>query len=183
MQNDENTNALEVETKDEIAESVEDTETDAAGEESQGDESSDSKKGLTLEERVAKAEAEAAKFRRLFNKSQKPKPGNTEVKAEAKPQSPQASVEETVLRANGMPEELLKTLKKVAAVNGTGLLDAQKDDLFVAAKSKFDREEREKKSSVGASRGSGRSVQKPGLSTPGLSKEDHEALWREAVGR
>lgn len=177
MQNDENTNAIEVETKDDVAAEVEDTEADSAADESQSDEADDTKdEGSEL----AKAKAEAAKYRRLFEKTQKQKPANAD-KADEKPQKPSApDVEEVVLKANGMPDALLKTLKKVAALNGTSLLDAQNDELFIAAKSKHEREEKERKASMGASRGSGRTAPKTDFNTPGLTEEQHRALWERS---
>ena len=124
---------------------------------------------------LAKAQAEAAKYRRLFEKTQKAKPEQT------KPQATPLNIEETVLLANGMEETLLETLKKVAAVNGTSLIKAQNDPIFVAVKEKFEREKKSSNASLGASRGSGSVKAQKSLSTPGLSREEHMKLAQEAI--
>ena len=186
MQNDENTNDLEVETKDE--ETVEDTVVDAEDKsedsQSETDDTSEEQE-LTTEQELAKARAEAAKYKRLLQKEQKKaKPDANQSKSSEARQngSPSTSVEEVVLKANGMSDELLKTLKKIAAVTGTSLLDAQKDELFVAAKEKFEKEEKSKRSSMGASKGSAKSTEKPSFTKPGLSDEEHKKLWEQTVG-
>lgn len=129
----------------------------------------------TEEDALAKAQAEAAKYRRLFEKTQKVKPEQT------KPQATPLNVEETVLLANGMDETLMEQLKKVAAINGTSLLKAQNDPIFVAVKEKFEREKKSSNASLGASRGSGSAKVKKDLSTPGLSREEHMKLAQEAI--
>lgn len=129
----------------------------------------------TEEDALAKAQAEAAKYRRLFEKSQK-KPAE-----QTKPQATPANVEEVVLLANGMDESLMEQLKKVAAVNGTSLLKAQNDPIFVAVKEKFEREKKSSSASLGASRGSGGAKVQKSLSTPGLSREEHMRLAKEAI--
>ena len=129
----------------------------------------------TEEDALAKAQAEAAKYRRLFEKTQKAKPVQTQTQATP------LNVEETVLLATGMEESLLETLKKVAAVSGTSLIKAQNDPIFVAVKEKFEREKKSSSASLGASRGSGSVKAQKSLSTPGLSREEHMKLAREAI--
>lgn len=129
----------------------------------------------TEEDALAKAQAEAAKYRRLFEKSQK-KPAE-----QTKPQATPANVEEVVLLANGMDETLMEQLKKVAAINNSSLLKAQNDPIFVAVKEKFEREKKSSNASLGASRGSGSAKVKKDLSTPGLTREEHMKLAQEAI--
>lgn len=129
----------------------------------------------TEEDALAKAQAEAAKYRRLFEKSQK-KPVE-----QTKPQATPLNVEETVLLATGMNEELLESLKKVAQVTGTSLIKAQNDPIFVAVKEKFEREKKSSSASLGASRGSGAAKVQKGFNTPGLSREEHMKLALEAI--
>jgi hypothetical protein len=158
-----------------------DTENDTTveGENSSENDSDQDTTTLTVEERLAKAEAEAAKFRRLFEKSQK-KP--VVVTQTTETQTPAAvDVEETVLKAQGMAPELLAQLKDVAALKKVSLIEAQKQPLFVAAKEEFEKAEKSKAASVGSSRGSGSKQVVKTLNTPGLSKEDHKALWRSRV--
>jgi 16S rRNA G1207 methylase RsmC len=123
----------------------------------------------TEEDALAKAQAEAAKYRRLFEKSQKPK-------EQTKPQATPANVEEVVLLANGMDEALLEQLKKVAAVNGTTLIKAQNDPIFVAVKEKFEREKKHEDASLPSTRGAGTVKVKKDFGTPGLSRDEHKKL-------
>lgn len=127
----------------------------------------------TEEDELAKAQAEAAKYRRLFEKAQN-KPAQT-------PATPQPNVEEVVLQANGMPDELLTQLKKVAAINGTNLIKAQNDPIFVAVKEKFEKEQKQKDASLPASRGSGTVKAQKSLATPGLSRDEHRKLSEDAL--
>lgn len=129
---------------------------------------------LTPEQQLAKATAEAAKYRRLYEKGKK---APVVVSAPATNSNPPAAdVDERILKAQGMSDELLTTLKKVASLNGTSLIDAQTDDLFVAAKEKFEKAQKSRAASMGASRGSGSPAPKKDLGTPGLSREEHKKL-------
>jgi hypothetical protein len=104
-------------------------------------------------------------------------------KPAAAPAAPQVGVEETVLLANGMPEELVKELKVVAKARGiNSLIKAQNDPIFVALKEKFEKEKKQKDASLPASRGSGAAAVPKTVSQPGLSREEHQRLAREALG-
>lgn len=94
------------------------------------------------------------------------------------PASP-VNVEEVVLQAQGMSEELLGELKAVAKVRGISLIKAQNDPIFVALKDNFEKDIKQKTASLGASRGSGSVKPKVTLSTPGLSREEHRRLASE----
>jgi hypothetical protein len=95
--------------------------------------------------------------------------------------SPQLSVEETVLLANGMPEELVTELKSVAKVRGiNSLLKAQSDPIFVAVKEKFEKDKKQKDASLSASRGSGGAQQAKTFSTPGLTREEHRKMVNDS---
>ena len=161
MQNDEETIVVQDEEQVDTVEVLEE------------DEASDAIE--TEEDALAKAQAEAAKYRRLFEKTQKAKPEQT------KPQATPLNVEETVLLATGMEESLLETLKKVAAVSGTSLIKAQNDPIFVAVKEKFERENKSSKASLGASRGAGTAKVQKSFATPGLSREEHMKLAQEVL--
>lgn len=120
-----------------------------------------------LFERAKKAEAELKAV-----KVSKP----AEVTVPASP----TNVEETVLLANGMSDELLGELKAVARARGiNSLIKAQTDPIFVAVKERFEKDQKQKDASLGASRGSGSVKPKRDFSTPGLSKEEHKALAKE----
>jgi DNA mismatch repair ATPase MutL len=163
MENEELTDDLEVETQDEAVE-------DDQGSENDGSQDTNT---LTESQELAKAKADAAKYRRLFEKSQK---GTAVAEPQTATPTQSVNVEEIVLKAQGMPDELLKKLKAVASLEGTSLIDAQTNDLFVAAKEKFEKDIRAQKATVGASRGSGAVPVKKTLATPNLTKEEHMRL-------
>lgn len=96
------------------------------------------------------------------------------------PASAQPNVEETVLLANGMSEDLMKELKAVAQARGiSSLIKAQNDPIFVAVKEKFEKDQRQKEASLPASRGSGSIKPKKSIDTPGLSREEHMAMAKQ----
>ncbi len=156
IQDDEVTHESEVE-EEEDAVVVEDTETEEE----------------TLEARLAKAEADANKYRRLYEKKAKPKEEAPEV---SKEQATPLNVEEAVLLANGMDERLLEKLKKVAIVNGTSLIKAKNDPLFVAVQEQFEKEQKKEQAQMPASRGAGAKKTVKTFNTPGLTREEHRAL-------
>jgi hypothetical protein len=101
---------------------------------------------------------------------------NTEVEATKPQTNSQPNVEETVLLANGMSEELLGELKAVAKVRGTSLLKAQADPLFIAAKDILERAQRSKEASLPGSRGSGSAKAEKNFGSPNLSREEHRQM-------
>lgn len=119
----------------------------------------------TAEAKLAKAQAEAAKYRRLLEKAQKPQA----------PQTP-TNVEETVLLANGMSEDLMEKLKAVAAVQKTSLIKAQNDPIFVAVKNQFEKEQKQQAASLPASRGAGAVRASKTFNSPGLSRDEHRKM-------
>lgn len=85
---------------------------------------------------------------------------------------------EAALRVTGMSKELIAQLKKVAAVTGKDLVDAQSDPLFVALKENLEKEQKRENASLPASRGAGTVKPKVSFSTPGLTREQHMELIR-----
>lgn len=170
MQNEENT----VETQDEI------TEGQSADQAVENDESSDTSEKtpeqVKLEAELAHAKAEAAKYRRLHEKSQK----QPEKKATVQPDI--VDIDERVLRANGMSNEVLNALKDVAKLRGLSLIDAQADPLFQAEKKRVEDEIRSKKAQLGVSRGGNKTVPKKEITTPGLSREEHMEMVKNLNG-
>lgn len=92
-------------------------------------------------------------------------------------------IDARVLRLQGMSEEMLTKLKTVAKATGKTLIEAQSDDIFIAIKEKVEAEEKAAKAKLGASKGSGTVKKGKDFSSPGLSDEEHKALWREKNGR
>lgn len=172
MENEQYTDELEVVTQDEQLEDVVEETTD------QGDTSDDDVDSEAAE--FAKARAEAAKYRRLYEKEIKHK-----TKPKAQSQAPQTasstSVEETVLLANGMPEELLEKLKKVAQVQEISLLKAKNDPIFLAVQESFEKAKRSEQASIGSSRSSGTVKPKKDFNTPGLSAQEHRELFNKTI--
>lgn len=92
------------------------------------------------------------------------------------------SIEETVLKAQGLEEDEIDMLKKVSAISGVSLIDAQKDTVFKLWKEKQEAEEKSKRASMGTSKGSSAKTQK-GFNTPGLSEAEFKEMWKQKMGR
>jgi hypothetical protein len=133
----------------------------------------------TEPDELAKAQAEANKWRRIAQKNMK--------KPEVKPTvtstpSPSVDVDERILKHDGMSDDLLKELKGIAQLRGVSLIDAQNDFLFVAAKEKFEKDAKVQQAQLGASRGSGMVKPKPSFITPNLSRDEHKEMVAKRLG-
>jgi hypothetical protein len=93
-----------------------------------------------------------------------------------------ASIEETVLKAQGLEEDEIDMLKKVSQISSVSLIDAQKDPVFKLWKEKQEAEEKSRKASMGASKGSSSKTQK-GFNTPGLSETEFKEMWKQKMGQ
>lgn len=126
-------------------------------------------------------EAEAKKWKAIAERTKKKK---TEARADlTTPDAPPTeSVDERILKSQGMSDQLLKELKRVARFNEVDLITAQNDPMFLAIKNKYEQEERDKAAALGASKGSGAGKSRKDFSTSGLSSEDHKALWKQKMG-
>lgn len=129
-------------------------------------------------------EAIVATNKKLFERAKK---AEAELKAlkgskpPAKSASPQLNVEETVLLANGMAEELLGELKAVAKARGiSSLIKAQADPIFVAVKERFEKDKKVKDASLPAARGAGSVKPKKDFLSPNLSREEHRKMVLES---
>lgn len=139
----------------------------------------------STEERFSALEKELAKQREIAD-NQRLRAEKAEAKAKAVPKPTETKqdlpdVDERILKANGMPDELLKELKVIAKARNISLIDAQNDNLFVLVKKNFEEETKLKEASLDASKGSGNARAKVTPSTPGLSREDHKRLYKEMV--
>lgn len=92
------------------------------------------------------------------------------------------SIEETVLKAQGLDEEEIDMLKKVSVLSGVSLIDAQKDTVFKLWKEKQEAEQKSKRASMGTSKGSSAKPVKS-FNTPGLSESEFKELWKQKMGR
>lgn len=93
------------------------------------------------------------------------------------------NIEETVLRAQGVAQDELDMLKKVSALNGISIIDAQNDEVFKLWKQKHEQDIKAEQAKLGASRGSGQRKPQKDFSTPGLSPEEHKAMWKQKQGQ
>lgn len=102
---------------------------------------------------------------------------------------PDELIEEKILKANGVDEDMLKEMKALKAVRSkekgkeVSLLEVQNDPIIKALKKERDDEEKAKKAKLPASRGSGSVKKERTISDSGLSDAEHKALWREMQGR
>lgn len=92
-------------------------------------------------------------------------------------------VEVRILKAQGLPQEEIDYLKKLAKVNDTSIIEAQSDELFVSFQNKRKEQEKSEQAKLGASRGSGGSKKEKTFNSQGLTEEEHKALWKQAQGR
>jgi hypothetical protein len=139
------------------------------------------------EEDIAAIKAKAEKMetfaRQAVARAKKAEEENKSLKKtplQPQPASP-TNVEETVLLANGMSEELLEELKAIAQVRKTSLIKAQADPIFVAIKEKIEKDKKQQEASLPASRGSGSAKPKKDFKTVGLTRDDHMALFNSAL--
>jgi hypothetical protein len=143
-----------------------------------------------LRERLAASEEARRKlYARLQREKNKGKPATPATPAPAAPApaaTPAApaqsglSRDEAILIAQGHSLEELDKMKTIAAVENIPLLDVPKNDIFTSWKKGKDEQARAQSAQLGASRGSKGSVKKT-FNTPGLSDEDHKALFKDKV--
>ena len=92
-------------------------------------------------------------------------------------------IERKILKSQGMSDELLNELVALSTVRGKSLLDTQSDPIFIAIKDSKDAEVKANKAKLGASKGSANVKTEKGFGTPGLTDEEHKALFRERMGK
>ena len=168
---EETTSAPETETETET-ESEETTEGEETLEEAQT-------RATKAEEFAKQSLGRAKKAEGELKKAKPSKTPETPATPQVSPQEP--GVEETVLLAGGMHEDLLIELKAIAKVRDVSLIKAQTDPIFVAMKEQFEKDQKQKEVSLGASRGSGTPAPKKDASTPNLSREEHKKIAMDAM--
>jgi hypothetical protein len=82
----------------------------------------------------------------------------------------------------GYDDDALAQLEVIAKGKGISLIQAQDDPLFTGYLEKQEAEKKAQAAKLGASKGSGRGGEKRTFTTPGLSDEDHKAMWKEKQG-
>ena len=106
-----------------------------------------------------------------------------EQKEAPKPESKQGYTEEDlfVIKTLDSVEEL-ERVKKIAALDGVSLREAMQSEDFKFWKQARTEEQKREAASMEASKGSGTRGKKKTLHTPGLTPEEHKALWRRKMG-
>lgn len=134
------------------------------------EEANEAKRQLTA--RAKKAEEEAKKYKPKEESQQR-----TDVNQNT------LSKEETeliVLAGQGLTDpELVNELKALAKVRGKSLIETTNDPIFVALKTAKEEEAKKESARLGAGKGSGTVKKKKDFNTPGLSTEEHKALWKQ----
>ena len=99
-----------------------------------------------------------------------------------KEQSPASLTrDEAIVLAKGFSEDELEYAKKVAAVEGIKVTEALENSLFKTWKSTNDEAVKRQKAQLGTSRGARSSVKKT-IDAPGLSDDEHKAMFAELNG-
>lgn len=132
---------------------------------------------LTVEQKLAKAEAEAHKWRRIAQKNQKPQ-------ATEAPQittSPQLS-DELKLIARGLSDEEIDKAKVIAKGTGVSLTEAIKDPLFELFQAKVKEDKKKADAKLGASRGSGETEKEITGIEFGSTRDEHIEAFKKVMG-
>jgi hypothetical protein len=128
-----------------------------------------------MEARAKKAESDLRKALEGDSGTKAAKPINNVLSGE--------QIEITVLRAQGMSEDEISYLRKLAKVNETSIIEAQKDELFSSFKAKKESDAKAQKAKLGASRGSSTVRKEKDLNSSGLTDAEHKALWKQQMTR
>lgn len=139
----------------------------------------------TTEQLRARLAASEDKRKRLFARLQREK--NKPATVPAAPASKKVETStglskgEAILYAKGFDEAEVDYAQKVATLQGVSLTEAVKDELFTTWKSNKAEAKKKEDAQLGTSRGA-RTTVKKSFDTPGLSDEDHKAMFKEQNG-
>jgi hypothetical protein len=129
--------------------------------------------------RAEKREAELKAIKEQLNSK---KPEETKVTSN-QPHQSTLSREEAILFAQGYDMESVDKLKIFSQVEGIGLLEAKESDTYKAWSAARDERRKSEDSELSASKGSPKKKKELSTNLPGLSDEDHKALWEKAQKR
>jgi len=135
------------------------------------------------EEKVVKTpetlEAKEARLKRQLKVTRK-QLGIVEepVKKEKSNSQDTLSREEAKLYAKGLTDDQVDKVAQIAKIEGITLDEAVNSDYYTVWTAKQEKEVKQEKSQLRASRG-GKVVVKKTLDTPGLTDAEHKALWNE----
>jgi len=145
---------------------------------------------LELEETIDSDEkdwkAEALKYQAILKRQKEKAEKAPEVKEADKEtdiktnQSEYLTRDEGILIAQGISDESLKQLHAISKGKGISLIEAKSDPLCEAYEQATKEEQRKADAKLGASNSSGRTPKGKPISE--MTKEEHEAYWREKNG-
>jgi hypothetical protein len=178
MNDDEIVKAEDTETQQE--EAIDETEDDL--DEGEGTEPAPEETTEQLRARLAESEDKRKRlFARLQREKNKPAPAKP-APAPSKAEIPTGlSREEGILFSKGFEDDEVEYAQKVAMLQGVKLTEAVKDPLFTTWKSNKDAETKKQQAQLGTSKGA-RTTVKKSIDSPGLSEEEHKAMFKEIVG-
>lgn len=138
----------------------------------------------TEEEQSTDWEAEAKKWRAIAERKAKKAEQAQKAPVTRKPEPVGSLSEDDILTITMLQDkELIERARKIAKLEGISLAEAVNNPMFTFAKQAYEEEKRKEKSQMEASRGSGTRGQRKTFTTPGLSKEEHKALFMNRTGR
>ena len=136
--------------------------------------------------RAKEAEAEAKRVKELeaeVEKLKQPKETATVPAGDNNTAKDTVSREEVILFAKGFTEAQVEGLKKISKVEGTGLLATAESDLYKAWNESQEKRRVSESSELPVSGGSPKPPKKIDFKTPGLTDEQHRALFAKYSGR
>jgi len=89
--------------------------------------------------------------------------------------------DELRLVARGLSDEAIEKAKVIAKGNGIPLLEALKDDMFIAYQTKVAENKKREDAKLGASKGSGES-QDASVVKPDMTRDEHEKAFKKVMG-
>ena len=139
--------------------------------------------------RIAALEERNGKLWARIQRGKKAKPALPAPAAPAAPATaapsaaPGLTREEGILFARGFTEAQVEQAKKVAELQKLKLTDAVDDPLFTTWKAIEDKKAKDAAAQLPVSRGGKPASTKKTLSTPGLSEDEHQQLFKEKFGK
>lgn len=124
--------------------------------------------------------AEAILKRKQKKEAEPPKPAQ-EIN-QPQPTTDAVTPEDLLRTTKGYDDETLAQLKVIAKGKEISLFKAEEDPLFATYLEKKQADEKSAKAKLGASNSSGKTGSKKSFTSPGLSPEEHKAMWKEKMG-
>lgn len=170
------TNDEQETTHEETQESTEEQSTEESTEDTQEEES-------TEEEKVSKKDYVKERRKRMALEAKLKEQGGEDGSSSLTKE--EGKLYARIYNSKDIPDEIaddvVERVHKIAQLDDLSLEEAYKSEDFQYWKDGALRKYQEKQAQLGASRGS-RGSRKKTLDTPGLSQEEHKALWREKMG-